>query len=91
MAFFSFRKPHHTTDPAPVAASPVPVVADPAVMRFLTLGGAVVTVTFSDSRYYARCRGCNWRNYGRSSETSTRDDANTHAGECRAMPRPEVP
>jgi hypothetical protein len=37
MTFFSFLKPHQTTEP-----EPVPVAADPVLMRFLTVGGATV-------------------------------------------------
>jgi hypothetical protein len=63
---------------------------DPVLMRFATLGGAVVTVTRENgqsSPYLACCHGCDWttRDVGPS---SSRDNANRHAGECRSMPKP---
>lgn len=60
---------------------------DPVLMRFLTHGGATVIVTSSAERYYATCRGCGWTNYGDITERCARDNANTHADECRSMPK----
>lgn len=73
----------------PVASEqPAP---DPNVlMRFATLGGAVVTVTFDGGRYYTRCQGCDWRDFRNpiDSPERARDYANQHAGECRSIPKP---
>lgn len=64
------------------------------LMRFATLGGAVVEVTHyrtasGADRYYERCRGCGW-SHDDIDERCARNSANAHAGECRAMPAPEV-
>jgi hypothetical protein len=68
-----------------------PSKPDPVLMRFLTHGGAIVTVTRESGTfpYWARCRGCGW-NDDRSSEQSARDIANSHSDECRSMPRRTV-
>lgn len=65
------------------------------LMRFLTQGGATVVVTGSghyaaeDNRW--KCLGCD-QGADRYSTGRyigiARDDANRHAGKCRAMPKP---
>lgn len=83
---FARKSAAATPEPSPVASEPAPL------MRFLTLGGAVVTVTGSGGEYYARCLGCGWRDFRNPIDTPerARGYANGHAGGCRSMPRPEV-
>ncbi|MFB7763570.1 hypothetical protein [Streptomyces xiamenensis] len=62
--------------------------------RYLTLAGAAladptatVDVTAHGLRFNYHCRGCqavNWHSY----EPSIRREAQSHAAECRALPRP---
>jgi hypothetical protein len=73
------------------AHRPVQPEADSPLMRFLTLGGAVVELRLC-TRYDRprwECLGC-----GKADtlyEISTaRDGANEHASICRAMPKPEA-
>ena len=63
-------------------------------MRFLTLGGAEVVVMPCPSESYPftwTCLGCD-ADGGRFLRwlSDARDTANEHAGECRAMPKPEA-
>lgn len=78
-------------------ARPEPEAADQRsapVMRFLALGGAEVIITAlpprsRDLSHRWTCLGCDA--FGEfSSLRWTRDDANKHASECRAMPKPEA-
>ncbi|MFI6143757.1 hypothetical protein ACIBCC_36910 [Streptomyces griseus] len=52
------------------------------IARYLTAGGAVVTVT---NRYESSCAGCGQVSNG-DSEPSAREWAQSHAELCRAMP-----
>ena len=94
LAFLTRRR----DTPAPATAPTTEAPAQPAdnvLMRFLTHGGATVTVTGS-GRYGAedcrwKCLGC-----GASDERVPRYDwlarekANGHAAACRAMPKPNT-
>lgn len=58
------------------------------VMRFRTLGGAIVVVELANppNAFRWRCLGCDDAG-SRPSKSGIREDANTHAGACRAMPK----
>jgi hypothetical protein len=76
--------------------------ASDVVMQFLTRGGATVQVTKehrttfwdkanptgTEARYPIHCLGCDYGDDNWSSVVYARSDANQHATDCRAMPKP---
>jgi hypothetical protein len=87
--------------PMPTTEQPA-TVADDVVMRFLTQGGAIVQVTEEhrttwwnkadptgkETVYPFQCLGCGYDFDNYTSVITARAEANQHATECRAMPRP---
>lgn len=81
----------NTTSTAWPTAWPTGVIA-----RYLTLAGAAladpnatVDVTGPDDGYIYQCRGCGTCRHS-STESHTRIEADRHAANCRALPRPEA-
>jgi S-adenosylhomocysteine hydrolase len=64
------------------------------LMRFLTQGGAQVHVTgsgrYGTQDHHWTCRGCDNTSHNGIAlyDWQARDEANTHATDCRAMPKP---
>ncbi|GGU12560.1 hypothetical protein [Streptomyces lateritius] len=94
LTFFTRRnKEPDTPEPdmplVPTAPAHEATNSPKVLMRFLTHGGAAVEVyePAESPKYTLRCLGCD---YDFSSTTSTyvREDANAHASNCRAMPKP---
>lgn len=91
MSILNSLRPSRTVVGAP-SESAIPGRGDQAVMRFLTLGGAEVVVVPVQETYYSHaweCLGCD-RDDQCLKLYIARDAANEHAGECRAMPKPET-
>jgi|HubBroStandDraft_6_1064221.scaffolds.fasta_scaffold11889_4 hypothetical protein len=82
LAFWPWRR-DDTPRPAQSGAAP-------PLMRFLTLGGAVVELhrDTRTGRHRWECLGCEKADMPYETATAARDDANEHAGICRAMPKP---
>jgi hypothetical protein len=64
-------------------------MSDTFPIRFLTLGGASVTVSETKDRFDrtvhpARCHGCGWE--GPNFLDNARVAASMHANQCRSMP-----
>jgi len=80
----------------PADAAPTQPVDDGVLIRFRTQGGATVLVAGSGDRrdtngHHWKCYGCgdtdDWRYLSGRSLSTTRGVANTHAANCRAMPK----
>lgn len=98
MLAFLTRRHNASTPDTTAADTATPAAAqdqDNVLMRFLTQGGAEVHVTGSGS-YGAE--GCRWKCLGCGDtdrnravaryDWDARSKANTHATDCRAMPKP---